>query len=206
MKCALGAGWPPSPVGAARPANPPPDGCSRTSTPPAPERHRRLPAGTASRRLRPVGQGQPGAPLAWVHAALPPAVPEAEEHAQTERSHGRIIRPSVCTAPLSDQLTLVLSWGRMAESCNSVIHSERGIAKWGGQRIRSSGNVLAESILRTVLRSGVRFRWLIKYSESPHVKARLARKRCPFPGPWPVLSRRNGRMVVPCTRSVLMFP
>ncbi|MEU0005538.1 hypothetical protein ABZ079_14925 [Streptomyces sp. NPDC006314] len=51
-------------------------------------------------------KGNQAAPLAWVHAALPPAVPEAEEHVQTERSHGRIIRSSVWTAPLPDQLTL----------------------------------------------------------------------------------------------------
>lgn len=37
-------------------------------------------------------KGNQAAPLAWVHAALPPAVLEAEEHVQTERSHGRIIR------------------------------------------------------------------------------------------------------------------
>ncbi|WP_327418362.1 hypothetical protein [Streptomyces sp. NBC_01233] len=74
-------------------------------------------------------KGNQAAPLAWVHAALPPAVPEAEEHVQTERSHGRIIRPSIWTAPLPDQLTLMLSWGCMPESCNSVIHSGRRIAK-----------------------------------------------------------------------------
>lgn len=51
-------------------------------------------------------KGNQAAPLAWVHAALPPAVPEAEEHVQTERSRGRIIRSSAWTAPLPDQLTL----------------------------------------------------------------------------------------------------
>ncbi|MEH0628010.1 MULTISPECIES: hypothetical protein [Streptomyces] len=47
-------------------------------------------------------KGNQAAPLAWVHAALPPAVPEAQEHVQTERSHGGIIRSSVWTAPLPD--------------------------------------------------------------------------------------------------------
>ncbi|WP_157839062.1 hypothetical protein [Streptomyces flavidovirens] len=40
-------------------------------------------------------KGNRAALLARVQAALPPAVPEAEEHVQTERSHGRIVRPSV---------------------------------------------------------------------------------------------------------------
>ncbi|MFV0126231.1 hypothetical protein ACLGI4_00635 [Streptomyces sp. HMX112] len=44
-------------------------------------------------------EGNQAAQLARVHAALPPAVPEAEEHVQTERSHGRIIRSSVWTDP-----------------------------------------------------------------------------------------------------------
>lgn len=72
------------------------------------------------------------------HAALSAAVPEVEGHVQTERSHGPIIRPSVWAAPLPDQPTLTLSWGHMAESRSSAIHSGRRIAKWSGRQAADS--------------------------------------------------------------------
>lgn len=91
-------------------------------------------------------KGNPAAPLAWGHAALPP--PRSPKRRSTSK-------PSVPTvgssARRSGPLRYLINW-RMAEFRDSAIHSGRRMAKWSGQRARSSSNALTESILRTVLR------------------------------------------------------
>ncbi len=161
-----------------------------------------------TRRLCPGGQGQPGGPARPGPRSSATRGPRSGG-ARPNRAFPRSDRPPVgLDRQLPVQQTLTLPWGAWP---NPIIRPfiRGGGSRSGagsGQRIRSSANVLAESILRAALRSSARFRWPVKYPKSPHAKERLAGKGWSFPGSWAVLSRRNGRMTMPRAHSSLMFP